>query len=611
MHPEAAGTKPSSQPRRRPYRKVPRDVRTDAVAQARASSTSATARARGIPRSTLRGWLKQKAVRHDAPGTSAFLQSPEGVRFLHGIVLAAVFVFGVIGGAGAGNIRLFLVLAGLSHWIACSESTLRRTQTRVVDAIGAWGDGTLERLGATMPHRELTLLLDETWKRLMILVAMDAPSGFILAEKHAESRDGKSWNEVMKATFKRLNVSVLQAVADEARGISNYVAMLIRAHRASDLFHGLHELGGVVLALHRKRAAAEAAVEDAVGEARKKARELVRGLKARLVVVTTCIREVSDVFHPFDLSTGRVVSVEGMRGRLEQAIARVAHAAIESGVSARTIERIEKAQRLIPAWCATLAWWQGLVTRTLGAQGLSEPLLVVMREIVLPLRYLESVRARASHASERHRLDDALGTLRERLAAATVWSSQSAGTRQRLESTAAWLAGHFVRASSAVEGHNGFLSLRYHHRRALPPARLKALMVIHNYVIQREDGTTAAERFFGRRHDDLFEHLLEKIPPLPRPRRSRARPSAPPLNRSQGVAKLDAWPEPLHKPVVSGLRVTRSGTTPSAPRRGSTRGRGRGPRAAPRRAGPPARAARRGASRTRTPPPADAPAPRP
>ena len=162
------------------------------------------------------------------------------------------------------------------------------------------------------------------------------------------------------------------------------------------------------------------------------------------------------------------------------------------------------------------------MTRTLGTQGLPEPLLVVVQEIVLPLRYLEAVRSRASHASERHRLDDALGTLRTRLAAATVWSSQSAGTREQLESTAVWLAGHFVRASSAVEGHNGFLSLRYHHRRALPPALLKALMVIHNYVIQREDGTTAAERFFGRRHDDLFEHLLEVVAPLPRPRQRRA-----------------------------------------------------------------------------------------
>jgi len=146
----------------------------------------------------------------------------------------------------------------------------------------------------------------------------------------------------------------------------------------------------------------------------------------------------------------------------------------------------------------------------------------MMREIVLPLRYLESVRARASQASERQRLDDVLGTLRARLSSATVWSAQPIAERDRLEAIAVWLVGHFVRASSALEGHNGSLSLRYHQRRDLPPALLDALTVIHNYVIRREDGTTAAERFFGRRHDDLFEYLLEKIAPLPRPRRRRA-----------------------------------------------------------------------------------------
>jgi hypothetical protein len=431
-------------------------------------------------------------------------------------------VFGVMHGAGAGTLRLFLLLAGLSDWVACSESTLRRTQARVVDAIGAWGDDTLQRLGRTMPHRELTLLLDETWKRLMILVAMDAPSGFLLAERHSESRDGAAWNEVIKATFKLLRVRVLQVVADEAKGISNYVHRLLGAHRASDLFHGLHDLGAAVGALYRKRSAAEAAVPNAVGEARKEARALVRRLDGRIEVVTGRLREVSDAFHPFDLRTGRGVSAEGVRARLEQAVARVEHAAVESEVSARVIARIEKAQRLIPSWCATLTWWQRLVARTLAELALSEPLLVVMREMVIPLRYLESVRARASHASERRRVDDALATLRARLSSASAWTTQPAAVRARLEATAVWLASHFVRASSGVEGHNGFLSLRYHHRRALPPALLKALMVIHNYVLRREDGTTAAERFFGASHDDLFEHLLEVMPPLPRPRRRRA-----------------------------------------------------------------------------------------
>ena len=494
----------------------------DAVARAKASSTAGAAREYKISRRTLRRWRKAQVTRHDAPGLSAFVESPEGARALHRIILAAIIVFGVIHGVGVGRLRLFILLSGLSPWVACSESTLLRTQARVVAAIGSWGDDMLTRLGATMPPRKLTILVDETWKRLMIHVGMDAASGFILLQKHAESRDGETWYGAMKGVLDRLRAKVLQVVADDASGITKFVAKLPGAHRANDIFHGLYELGPVVRVLHRKCAAAKEAAASAVGEAKKRAGALVRVLTARLERVTDRIREVSDAFHPFDLATGRAVSVESMRERMEQTVARVEDAAIKSEVSARVVARIEKGQRQIPAWTATLAWWQGLVTRTLATLGLSKPLLVVMQEIVLPLRYLESVRARASHASERHRLDDVLGTLRARRSSATVWSAQPRSERDRLEAIAVWLAGHFVRASSALEGHNGSRSLRYHQRRDLPPALLDALTVIHNYVIRREDGTTAAERFFGGPHDDLFEHLLEKIAPLPRPRRRRA-----------------------------------------------------------------------------------------
>ncbi|WP_300971784.1 DUF6399 domain-containing protein [Thiocapsa sp.] len=41
---------------------------------------------------------------------------------------------------------------------------------------------------------------------------------------------------------------------------------------------------------------------------------------------------------------------------------------------------------------------------------------------------------------------------------------------------------------------------------------------------RRPDGTTAAERFFGRTHPALFEELLLRVPLPPRPRRRRPRP---------------------------------------------------------------------------------------
>ncbi len=52
--------------------------------------------------------------------------------------------------------------------------------------------------------------------------------------------------------------------------------------------------------------------------------------------------------------------------------------------------------------------------------------------------------------------------------------------------------------------------------------RRSPLCALPNYVITRRDGTTAAERFAGKKHGDLFAHLVAITPTPARPRvRSR------------------------------------------------------------------------------------------
>jgi hypothetical protein len=88
--------------------------------------------------------------------------------------------------------------------------------------------------------------------------------------------------------------------------------------------------------------------------------------------------------------------------------------------------------------------------------------------------------------------------------------------RTELEEVARQTAGLFQRSSSCVEGRNGRLSLQHHGQSRVSERRLKALTVIHNYLVKRADGTTAAERFFGQKHKDVFSWLLERLPDLPR-----------------------------------------------------------------------------------------------
>ena len=85
----------------------------------------------------------------------------------------------------------------------------------------------------------------------------------------------------------------------------------------------------------------------------------------------------------------------------------------------------------------------------------------------------------------------------------------------------AWAAEHaraFQRASSAVEGRNGYLSQMQHNHRSLPRRRYPVWTVLHNFDGRAEDGTTPASRFFRRSFPDLFESVLSQIDTLPMPR---------------------------------------------------------------------------------------------
>ena len=97
------------------------------------------------------------------------------------------------------------------------------------------------------------------------------------------------------------------------------------------------------------------------------------------------------------------------------------------------------------------------------------------------------------------------------------WGSLNDHERADLEAKARQCAELFQRSSSCVEGRNGQLSLRHHGLHRLTPRKLGALKVIHNYLVERPDGSTAAERFFGSRPQPLFAWLLARLPLPARP----------------------------------------------------------------------------------------------
>ena len=128
-----------------------------------------------------------------------------------------------------------------------------------------------------------------------------------------------------------------------------------------------------------------------------------------------------------------------------------------------------------------------------------------MHAHLIPSYYLERVAATRTVTEGASLREMAVGLRTPLFAPGGAFSGFSEVEQERLKQEAAKLAGGFQRSSSNVEGRNGYLSLRHHQLRGLDHPRKRAcLTTVHNFFLTRADGTTAAERFFGRKPRSMF-----------------------------------------------------------------------------------------------------------
>src|SRR5438046_4108459 len=136
--------------------------------------------------------------------------------------------------------------------------------------------------------------------------------------------------------------------------------------------------------------------------------------------------------------------------------------------------------------------------------------------LLLPLMYWHEQLRRTRHPVHKAQIALVLQAVEEAFA-------RHSCTRQLkpevLAGWKAWAAEHaraFQRASSAVEGRNGYLSQMQHNHRGLPKRRYKVWTVLHNFDCYGSDGTTPASRFVRQEFPELFETVLSQHDDLPR-----------------------------------------------------------------------------------------------
>ncbi len=214
----------------------------EAERQANGSSQRQLVEELGVPQSTLQHWLKRKDNIDADPKVVAFFESPEGIAFLHRLVLGAHFVMTLLGACGVRLVCTYLEIAGLAQFVASSYSAQRKVAVSVEQSTVTFGETEENRLSTDMKPKQVTVAEDETFHPQICLVAIEPVSNYIMLEEYAEDRKGDTWTKAMTKAIGDKPITVIQSTSDEGTGICSHVKNGLGAHHSPDIFHVQQEI---------------------------------------------------------------------------------------------------------------------------------------------------------------------------------------------------------------------------------------------------------------------------------------------------------------------------------------------------------------------------------
>jgi hypothetical protein len=200
------------------------------------------------------------------PQVVQFLESTDGLAFLHVLLTAAHLVFVQANDCGLRHLSWFLVLSGLDEFIASSYGAQQAVAQEMESLLSGFAEEEDQRLAAQMPPRQITVAEDETFHPDICLVTMEPVSGFLLVEQYQPQRDADTWQHCLEEKLRSLPVTVCQVVSDEAKALLRQTEILLGVHHSPDLFHVQHEVvqaTSLALAGQSQRAAANLAQAEA------------------------------------------------------------------------------------------------------------------------------------------------------------------------------------------------------------------------------------------------------------------------------------------------------------------------------------------------------------
>ena len=534
-------------------RSIPADTFEMALKMAAdGASISSAAEFLGVPRSTLRDRLEVHDECDLPRAVKDALATPDGERFIARFSVALHVHARNLCSCGLRVLSNLLRDAGLAPFVGTSVAAQWELATAVDNAIVTFGKEQQARIAPALVGKEITLAADENFHEGPCLVAIEPASNFVVVEKVTDARGVDDWQGAMVPVLASLGVRVTQVTSDSGTAILALAESVLGAHHSPDLFHILYDfrrsfapslrafrrtiearlkaIEQEIKALERMMARWAALEPEERGrgrppdlERRRKEQEQLfdavtdelAQFQRREAEVAAALKSLSVEYHPVSLVSGDRTGARSLRAIADSALAVINKVVTEYDLAHGAPEAVLKLERMVTKMVATIEFVELSWRRRTLAATIDSKERYALEAWLAPAAYLERIASRST-ALRAHELRTRANELR-------TAAIESIGEEAvlRLEAVARAMALDFQRSSSMVEGRNGQLSLRHHAFHELSPLKRGVLTTLHNYVITREDGTTAAERFSGVKPDKLVDWLCRRIISLPagRPRR--------------------------------------------------------------------------------------------
>jgi tetratricopeptide (TPR) repeat protein len=493
-----------------------------------------TAAATGIPKSSVQRHKKGIERRNRHPESLGW-ETEAGQNWLIILLSATLYIFGIRGGIGMETICEFFQCVRLEKHLGVSPSSLQRLVAKIEKAIGEYKE-VYEKNKEGIA--QAVVGADETFFDNMILVLIELSSGYILFEEPAEDRTYETWKEKALGALESLGLKARYMVSDNAKALTKLALSGIQCSRILDLFHATNEIVKVMGArfankavnVQRKLSEAivvlELLIELGKNPEQIQAKEqLIEKLKVEQEIILKGqsryyeeLHNFSKAVHPFSTDDNTPRTTEDVE-RVLLLILNALGALAEEYEIKDNKKGLDKVKKQIQDIASLIDLWWVWVRESITHFDLNPEKADWLLHYFLPVIYWQIQLQRTSSESLHNAYEKAYQQAQSLLDNHPLTSDITEEEIRQWQSWAQWIVMKFQRTSSAVEGRNGTLSRMNHNQRSISPTRLKTLTVVHNFGIKRQDGTTAAERLFGKKFPDIFEWILERMRDLPMPRK--------------------------------------------------------------------------------------------